>query len=519
MCYNIQRRHNSETTFAALRAIISFLTELISKKEDRSLDEEAERKRVLKSIQAALARITMSALVQVQFISLFLNVGRQLEPHHFKSLFPLSLSSDIQDSTQILTLQDLFDMAVEDGSFSVPSAALPLFSNKKAVHRLCINLLHHCIVQVFNLNDSSTVDTTCLREECRSIQQLYSYILKVEDSERLLHLSSLESPNSENLRYESRHDSFEYGSDESIECESTDDEFSLVGSSTRSSYENHVSEQRIESPGRISRLASRLTTPFKSRQAMDENAITEAATSFIRSTYEYKEAHSVDSESSNDSLSISDSLDSSDEEEEITAYFEDRAAFSGSGIIGMSIVSTTFFVEDISPENISRGLRNVGTLSMLLSNEKDSRSSSSPDLKAVKESIADMSDQDFMFSMEVLENIHADKSHQINANSRETSFMAANFMEILLVQGSKEWNDKIAIEVVEVISDILSRSENCPEISLLSPLLLMVAIAACHVANKGYEVFSGSNSVLADIYASCVGQDEVAVSTEWVAKR
>jgi hypothetical protein len=252
---------------------------------------------------------------------------------------------------------------------------------------------------------------------------------------------------------------------------------------------------------------------------MDENAITEAATSFIRSTYEYKEAHSVDSESSNDSLSISDSLDSSDEEEEITAYFEDRAAFSGSGIIGMSIVSTTFFVEDISPENISRGLRNVGTLSMLLSNEKDSRSSSSPDLKAVKESIADMSDQDFMFSMEVLENIHADKSHQINANSRETSFMAANFMEILLVQGSKEWNDKIAIEVVEVISDILSRSENCPEISLLSPLLLMVAIAACHVANKGYEVFSGSNSVLADIYASCVGQDEVAVSTEWVAKR
>ena len=47
----------------------------------------------------------------------------------------------------------------------------------------------------------------------------------------------------------------------------------------------------------------------------------------------------------------------------------------------------------------------------------------------------------------------------------------------------------------------------------------MVAIAACHVANKGYEVFSGSNSVLADIYASCVGQDEVAVSTEWVAKR
>jgi len=514
MCYYIQRRHNSETTFAALRAIISFLTELISKKEERSLDEEAERKRVLKSIQAALARITMSALVQVQFISLFLNVGRQLEPHHFKSLFPLSLSSDIQDSTQILTLQDLFDMAVEDGSFSVPSAALPLFSNKKAVHSLCINLLHHCIVQVFNLNDSCSVDTTCLREECRSIQQLYSYILKVEDSERVLQLSSLEDSNYENLSYESRHGSFEYGSDDSIECESTDDESSLVGSSTGSSYENHVSEHRIKSPGRISRLASRLTKPFKSRQAMDENAITEAATSFIRSTYEYKDVHSVDSESSNDSLSHSDSLDSSDEEEEITAYFEDRAAFSGSGIIGMSIVSTTFFVEDISPEKISRGLRNVGTLSMLLSNEKDSRSSSSPNLKAVIESIADMSDQDFMFSMEVLENIHADKSHQINTNSPETSFLAANFMEIMLVQGSKEWNEKIANAVVEVISDILSRSENCPEISLLSPLLLMVAVAACHVANKGHEIFSGGDSVLADIYASCVGQNEDFVSTE-----
>jgi len=331
----------------------------------------------------------------------------------------------------------------------------------------------------------------------------------------VLQLSTLEDSLSEDLSDGSSHGSFEYGSDESIESKSTDNEFSLVGSSTGSSYENHVSEHRIKSPGRISRLASRLTKPFKSRETMDENAITEAATSFIRSTYEYKEVHSVDSESSNVSLSHSDSLLSSDEEGDITVYFEDRAAFSGSGIIGMSIVSTTFFVEGVSPENISRGLRNVGTLSMLLSNENDSRSSSSPDLKAVTESIVDLSDQDIMVSMQLLENIHADKRHQIITNSPETSFLAANFMEILLVQGSKEWNEKIANAVVEVISDILSRSENCPEISLLSPLLLMVAVVACHVANKGHEIFSGGDaSALADIYASCVRPNEDSLNTE-----
>ena len=499
MCYYIQRLHNSETTFAGLRAIISFLTELVSKKEERSPDNEAERKKVLKAIQSALARITISALVQVQFISLFLNVGRQLEPHHFKSLFPLSLSSSIKDTSQVLTLRDLFDMAVEDGSFSVPSAALPLFSNKKEVHSLCINLLHHCIDQVFNLIDSNSVDVKCLREECRSLQQLYSYILKVEDSERVLQHSTLEDDASVSLSSQSSHDSLEYDSERSVEYKSADEEFSLVDSPRRSSYENHVSEQTLTPPGRISRITSKFIKTFTARQRQNENAISEAATSFIH-TYKYNAAcsiRSVDSVSSNVSLSDSSSIISSEDELNITAYFEneDRAAFCGSGIIGMSIVSTTFFVEDISPEIISHGLRNVAALCMLLCNENDPMTRSSHHL------VAELSDQDFMFSMQMLENMHAGKGYQARTNSLETSSTAAIFMELLLVQSSKEWNEETANAVVEMTSSILSENENRPEISLLSPFLLMLLVTACHVAKKGH-IFADGDSILASIYCS-----------------
>jgi hypothetical protein len=97
--------------------------------------------------------------------------------------------------------------------------------------------------------------------------------------------------------------------------------------------------------------------------------------------------------SSNVSFSDSDSTIASDDEGDITAYFEndDRAAFCGSGIIAMAMVSTSFFAEGISPEIISDGLRNVGTLSMLLCDDNEQMTKSSQPL------VAKVTDQDLIF--------------------------------------------------------------------------------------------------------------------------
>jgi len=501
ICCYIQQMHNFETTFAGLRAIISFLTELVAEKVRHNADEEAERQSFLKATQAALVRITISALIQVQFISLFLNVGRQLEPHHFKSLFPLALAVDREGSDQVLSLQDLFDMAVEDGSFSVPGAALPLFSNKKIVHSLCVNLLHHCINKILQFGSANELDIKCLREECRSIQQLYCYTIKIEDSEKALQLASMEGSFGEIVV----DDNFDHANEESLEYESIGGEYSMVGSVTDTSFEDHLPEQI--SPGRISRFASRLIKPLiSSKRSSNESAISEAASAFIFSRYKdgTQQYSEVVPEDSREEFSESgSSVFTADEENDITAYFEnEQRAFSACGVVGMSIISTVFLVQEVSPEIIINGLRNIAMLCLLLNNDNEALTSSSTQVDDIQELIGGLSRDDFMDSMRVLENMSSSNEDFISVDSPETAFMAATFMELFLVHGSKQWDVESSEAIIEVVSAILSRQENAPEIVTFAPLLSMLMVVACHVANRRSLLFADDTSrcALADLY-------------------
>ena len=510
ICSYIQLMHNSETIFAGLRAIISFLTELISKKERRDESEEIKRKRFLKATQAALVRITVSSLVQVQFISLFLNVGRQLEPHHFKSLFPLSLSFEEENSDH-LSLQDLFDMAVADGSFSVPGAALPLFGNKKLVHGLCVNLLHHCINKVIGLSDGDVVNVKCIREECRSIQQLYEYIIKVEDSERALQLSLIEQSSSGSEKSDESASSIESDSEESSGYTSSGDEYSMVNSVTDNSFVDHLANEP-KSAGRLSALASLLVNPLlSSKQHQKEKAISEAASTFILSSYSNDALDGLVSSASSGALSEPEFESESDSDSEssvlsnqdISAYFEfeDRAAFSASGVVAMAISSAVFFIEEISPRVVSKGLQNIATLCLLLRNDNESMHFPSPSSIAIKTLIGKIADYEFVTSMQALDNMTLKREHLVCSGAPETIFIATDFMEILLTQGCNLWDAKSSEAVINIISKIILRGEHAPEIEVFTPLLSMLLVVACHVAEKSaFLIDNQSDCALAELY-------------------
>lgn len=451
----------------------------MSKKTFGSPSVECERKLFLRSIQSTLARIAFSVLMDAQFVSLFFNVGRQLEPHHFKSLFPIVL--DEEDSSRELNIQDCFDIAVEKGSFSVPSAALPLFTNKQNAHSLSINLLHHCVTQVFNVCDSQSVDIRCLREECQSIHQLYSYLMKLEESETNIILQALTKDDSSSYKSS---DSITDSNDELL----AEEEFSIINS-TGSSYDNFRHENVAKSP-KISNIASILIKPFNRfhfKKNRTEDEILEAATSFIKSTCKMDDACSVESEESQVSISDSQSETSVlSEKEDTSEYFEnqERTSFSTLGILGLATVSKLFLVEDSSPDDVSFGLRSVGTLCLLLCKDDDLTALSVHTMDDIRNLLSRLTNDELIISLEALEEWHSERDHSTKTESHEHSFNLTAFMKLLIVQTSKEWNNQIAIAVMKVISSILEKQTEAPEIGILSPLLHLVLAIAFDVVNR-----------------------------------
>lgn len=501
---DIQQMHSYETTFAGLRTIVSFITELESELERQGTREALQRYNFIHTMQSALAQITLSALIQLQFVSLFLNVGRQLEPHHFHSLFPLSLSTTDHNPNHSLALQDLFDIAVVEGSFSVPAAALPLFSNKRKVHNLCVNLLHHCITTSFDFLDPKSVDVGCLREEFRSFQQLFSYTSKLEDSNFSSYGIDLEGHLHDDHTSNSNDESIVSPCDRSTFDHSSNDGFSIVDSVSGNSYED---KKEMSSPGKIERIAALIRPLVSTKGKGQETAISEAASSFILSGYKDTPCHSKDfdrSESDDSSLSevgSSESNFSSSTDDE-----EERAAFSSAGLVGMSICSTVFLSKNSNMESSTFGLKNVAILSHLLCTENMTIAESSMELAIVQELIGTIPTAALRRSLQTLEDLEMLNRDIINAANPEAVLLAH-----LLIESSHLWDIDSSEAVIKTIVNILSRQEQAPEVATFAPLLFLLLISACHLADKVPLILGDNdNCDLAKIYRIAVqGTEEV----------
>jgi len=228
--YLLKRLQHEDAILTSLRVIILRVVDSISSASKRmemqdqiSHEEEhfelenntttpiVQPSLLAKSLLYEIVSISREAFDPLQFSSLFLGIGRQLEPHHFSHLFPLpstphhipshskhtfhptidtndctgSLKGDLTHKVHSLsTVEDLFTVCVECGSLSVAASALPLYSSQIQSHSKCCELLHHCLTKTGQNNNPDmpfALDTST--EERLFISQLFCYGLKLEDAE------------------------------------------------------------------------------------------------------------------------------------------------------------------------------------------------------------------------------------------------------------------------------------------------------------------------------------------------
>jgi hypothetical protein len=179
----------------------------------------------------------------LQFASLFLEVGRQVEPSCLVHLFPLPSSSrmKIDDSlnrTSAKSVVDLFSLCVQEGSLMASASALPLLGSRVQSRNYC-DLLMARSIEAFVGNTSSThfrFDRT--EEERRVIGDIFRFGIKLEDAAILedklkpaeekkenweLNAERMESSNKAKVKHESDAD---FSDDDDDKSDSSGSDFS-----------------------------------------------------------------------------------------------------------------------------------------------------------------------------------------------------------------------------------------------------------------------------------------------------
>jgi hypothetical protein len=446
-----------ESTFSSLRTIAAFLTDLFLRlsRKARMLHQ---KRVVLKSIQSQVVRIAMYSLVHIQFASLFLGVGRQLEAHHFEYLYPLALSSNISDDVQELTLQQIFAAAVNDGSFSIPAGALPLIPDQQLVHTLCINLLHHAICTILCFKNPNSVEINCMREEVSAFRQLFLYSLKLEDAQRL-HISQ-----QINL-LRNIHD----------ETEDADSPPS-VGDDISLSYDRPSAPRdiRLQPTEKVKKLIS-LFNPFQlTRKYTSECQISEAASSFILTGYgDENNMFLIGPESS-----ISDESDASYDsfiQEEIEENVVDH--INSCLMLSMAFTCNVF----LNTASLKNGLRNITIMCTLMCTKAETISN----IK-VKAWLCDLKKEEFLDLMTVRKKIF-----HVNQSSE-------SLLKVLLNDCEQSWNCNEANAVACGIHIILSNSDHVQEFEIFFTGLRLLLLVALHVS-RDYAILETSSFKSSDL--------------------
>eukprot|EP00534_Pseudo-nitzschia_fraudulenta_P001189 CAMPEP_0201129874 /NCGR_PEP_ID=MMETSP0850-20130426/38171_1 /ASSEMBLY_ACC=CAM_ASM_000622 /TAXON_ID=183588 /ORGANISM="Pseudo-nitzschia fraudulenta, Strain WWA7" /LENGTH=469 /DNA_ID=CAMNT_0047399469 /DNA_START=1 /DNA_END=1410 /DNA_ORIENTATION=+ len=141
--------------------------------------------RLLSEIVDATRRCTSN----LQFASLFLEVGRQTEPSNLDHLFPLPLpdkEAEIKHDPGISTARsviDLFTICIDEGSLAASASALPLLTSRYQARYYCGVLLDEAIDNFVRNTDPSRSYFDSTEEERRALGDFFRFGMKMEDAE------------------------------------------------------------------------------------------------------------------------------------------------------------------------------------------------------------------------------------------------------------------------------------------------------------------------------------------------
>jgi hypothetical protein len=176
-----------DTVIMALRLLVLRCVEKLvadSSKKRSGHDGIGSRSYIMfASVVDVIRRLTRP----LQFASLFVEVGRQVEPSCYRYLFPLPGPPTDDNGYNGggglggggETLRDLLNVALAHGSVSLSVAALPLLEDRSAARSICASIFHHCLSRC--ISQSGNLGYGACGEEIRVLSDIFRYGLKLED--------------------------------------------------------------------------------------------------------------------------------------------------------------------------------------------------------------------------------------------------------------------------------------------------------------------------------------------------
>jgi hypothetical protein len=178
----------------ACRLILLRATEQLTDDLRKQIDSSSDDICLLSAtvLLEVLAVIKSCSFGRLQFASIVLEVGRQLEPSCFPNLFPLPASKSRNRTSDspgnlnwddLRTVNDVFRACLEDGSLLCAVSTLPIIPGSSLSRENSMLLLEHCLVAY---DQNSNIDADLFfdfsTEERSMLRDIFRFGAKLEDS-------------------------------------------------------------------------------------------------------------------------------------------------------------------------------------------------------------------------------------------------------------------------------------------------------------------------------------------------
>jgi hypothetical protein len=182
---------NKDAVMMALRLLIFRSVELVAKMNNSHSQEQSDSSKSHLLLSKKLLVATVDAVrcctTALQFASLFLEVGRQVEPSCLPHLFPLPDKShtwnENVDNLDIRSVVELLTICMEKRALAASASALPLLTSKTSARHYCGIILDEAIDSFVRNTHSRSVSYDDTDEDRRVIGDLFRFGLKLEDAD------------------------------------------------------------------------------------------------------------------------------------------------------------------------------------------------------------------------------------------------------------------------------------------------------------------------------------------------
>jgi hypothetical protein len=339
--YRLHSSPNEDAVMMALRLLIIRSVEMLSNVHRQLTKQRTDESHSAFLLAGSLFSEVVNAVRQyttnLQFASLFLEVGRQIEPSCLPYLFPLPTKdereSKEESKAEARTVMDLFTLSVNEGSLAASTSALPLLGSKHRARQFCEQLIKESL-ELFAKNAASAdlirFDST--EEERRILGDIFRFGIKLEDATGLEEMLAM-TPSEDS------------GEGQDTDWVSTSSEYSEdhkdpADHSSLPSLLSKSSRQLMCMSGRHNSILHYIVpSMFSGPNLLEEEAIKNAATSFIQ--HEFEESKSQ--ERHIDSVIKSSVANANKEDDSDPIQLEGIGAVVGKALVDLFRSSRTRF--------------------------------------------------------------------------------------------------------------------------------------------------------------------------------